>query len=116
MTKTFRQLADITCPVIDADAHVNEPPDLWQTRVPHHLRDRAPKLVHADFGDVWSFDGGKRTWNLGLTATAGLDYTQYVSKPTLAILRYSRKSTVSAAHSCARCRMTCAPHSERSVL
>ena len=36
--------------------------------------------IHADFGDVWSFDGGKRTWNLGLTATAGLDYTQYAPK------------------------------------
>ncbi|MEO5841227.1 MAG: amidohydrolase family protein [Acidimicrobiales bacterium] len=80
MTATFRQLADVTCPVIDADAHVNEPPDLWQSRVAPHLRERAPKLLHADFGDVWSFDGGKRTWNLGLTATAGLDYTQFAPK------------------------------------
>ena len=38
---------------------MNEPPDLWQERVPARLRDRAPKVLHTDDGDVWSFDDGK---------------------------------------------------------
>ncbi|HEV7680406.1 MAG TPA: amidohydrolase family protein [Candidatus Dormibacteraeota bacterium] len=80
MERTFRQFSDLSCPVIDADAHVNEPGDLWETRVPAKWRDRAPKLMHTDHGDVWSFDNGKRTWNLGLTATAGLDFTKYVAE------------------------------------
>src|ERR1700693_5846452 len=67
----FRDLADIDYPIIDSDAHVNEPPDLWQTRVPAKLRDRAPKVEHRDDGDYWSFDDGKRTRPLGFTAVAG---------------------------------------------
>jgi predicted TIM-barrel fold metal-dependent hydrolase len=80
MERIFRQFSDISCPVIDADAHVNEPGDLWQKRVPKKWRDRAPKLVHADSGDMWSFDNGKRTWDLGLTATAGMNVTAYAAK------------------------------------
>lgn len=74
--KTFTSVADIDFPIIDADAHVNEPPDLWATRVPAKWRARAPQLLHTDDGDVWSFDEGKRTWELGLTATAGSSYLQ----------------------------------------
>ena len=70
----FRDIADIDYPIIDADAHVNEPPDLWQDRVPARLRDRAPKVVHTDDGDWWSFDDGKRMRPLGFTAVAGLSY------------------------------------------
>ena len=73
----YVQSTDIDYPIIDADAHVNEPPDLWQSRVPAHLRDRAPRVVRADGGDVWSFDNGKRTWPLGLTATAGDSYLTF---------------------------------------
>ena len=32
----------------DADAHVVEPPNLWQERVPARLRDLAPKVVQKD--------------------------------------------------------------------
>ena len=74
--KTFTSIADIDFPIIDADAHVNEPPDLWSSRVPAKWRARAPQLTHTDHGDVWSFDEGKRMWELGLTATAGLSYLQ----------------------------------------
>jgi hypothetical protein len=73
----FRDIADIDYPIIDADAHVNEPPDLWQDRVPAKLRDRAPKVVHTDDGDWWSFDDGKRTRPLGFTAVAGLSYLDF---------------------------------------
>lgn len=73
----FHTVASIDYPILDADAHVNEPPDTWQTRVPQRLRARAPKVLHTDRGDVWSFDDGKRLRPLGLTATAGLSYLQF---------------------------------------
>jgi predicted TIM-barrel fold metal-dependent hydrolase len=75
--RVFTDVSSIDYPVIDADAHVNEPPDTWSTRVPARLRDRAPKLVRTDDGDVWSFDAGRRTRPVGLTASAGSSYLGY---------------------------------------
>jgi len=77
MSELFSEVASIDYPILDADAHVNEPPDLWQTRVPAHLKARAPKVLRTAEGDVWSFDDGKRLRPLGLTATAGLSYVQF---------------------------------------
>ena len=77
MSELFTEVASIDYPIIDSDAHVNEPPDLWQERVPSRLRNRAPKVMHTDDGDVWSFDDGKKLRPLGLTATAGLSYLQF---------------------------------------
>jgi predicted TIM-barrel fold metal-dependent hydrolase len=73
----FSEVASIDYPILDADAHVNEPPDTWQARVPAKLRERAPKVIHTDQGDLWSFDDGKSVRPVGLTATAGLSYLQY---------------------------------------
>jgi predicted TIM-barrel fold metal-dependent hydrolase len=77
MSEVFGGVASIDYPIIDADAHVNEPPDTWQARVPARLRNRAPKVVRTEKGDVWSFDDGARLRPLGLTATAGLSYPQF---------------------------------------
>jgi len=77
MSELFSEVASIDYPIIDSDAHVNEPPELWQERVPTRLRPRAPKVLHTDDGDVWSFDDGKKLRPLGLTATAGLSYLQF---------------------------------------
>ena len=77
MGRPFLEVASIDYPILDADAHVNEPPDTWQARVPARLRDRAPKVVHTDDGDVWSFDDGKALRPVGLTATAGLSFPQF---------------------------------------
>src|SRR4051794_35565561 len=47
-------------PIIDADQHVTEPPDLWSKRVPKNLQDRAPQAVKMPNGaDAWSFQGGQ---------------------------------------------------------
>ena len=35
-------------PRISADSHMKEPPDLWETRLPAALRDRAPRFAHRD--------------------------------------------------------------------
>ena len=69
MSDIFYDVASIDYPILDADAHVNEPPDLWQSRVPQRLRARAPKVLRTETGDLWSFDDGKRLRPLGLTAT-----------------------------------------------
>jgi len=74
---TFETTSSIDYPIVDADAHVNEPPDLWQDTLPAHLRERGPKVVHTEKGDLWHFDGGRETWPVGLTATAGLSYFQF---------------------------------------
>ena|SRR5436190_15505751 len=50
MTSTF--------PLISADSHINEAPDLWETRLPARLRARGPRLVRKDDGrDVWETEG-----------------------------------------------------------
>jgi predicted TIM-barrel fold metal-dependent hydrolase len=70
--RRFGGVGTVDYPIIDADSHVNEPPELWQERLPADLRDRGPVLVHGSDGDVWHFEGGRSTRALGLTAAAGL--------------------------------------------
>jgi hypothetical protein len=74
MSELFYDAYSIDYPIIDSDAHVNEPPDLWQDRVPAKWKARAPKVLHTEDGDVWSFDEGRDKWPVGLTATAGLSF------------------------------------------
>jgi predicted TIM-barrel fold metal-dependent hydrolase len=77
VTDRFYDFSSIDYPVIDADAHVNEPPDLWQQRVPAKWKERAPVLERSERGEVWVFDAGAERWPVGLTATAGLSFFQY---------------------------------------
>jgi predicted TIM-barrel fold metal-dependent hydrolase len=74
MSELFHQVASIDYPIIDADAHVYEPPGVWQERVPSRLRGRAPRVARTDEGDVWSFDDGDRVRAVGLMAAAGESY------------------------------------------
>ena len=77
MSPLFSDAYSIDYPIIDSDAHVNEPPDLWQERVPAKWKARAPKVLHTEEGDIWSFDEGREKWPMGLTATAGLSFFQF---------------------------------------
>jgi predicted TIM-barrel fold metal-dependent hydrolase len=43
--------------LISADSQVVEPPDLFSSRLPADLRDRAPKLESIDGGSAWVLDG-----------------------------------------------------------
>ncbi len=57
--------------VIDADAHLTEPPDVWTSRVPAKYVDAVPHVARDDQGrDVWVMDG---SWiaTVGATAPAG---------------------------------------------
>jgi predicted TIM-barrel fold metal-dependent hydrolase len=58
--------------LIDADTHVNEPPDLWTSRVPSEFRDRVPRIEHLEKGDAWVMEGVADPINFGLNAAAGV--------------------------------------------
>lgn len=73
----FYDPSSIDYPIVDSDAHVNEPPDLWLERVPAKWRERAPRVEHTEAGDLWLFDGGREKWPVGLTATAGLSFFEF---------------------------------------
>ena len=59
--------------LISADSHVNEPPDLWQTRVAAKFRDRAPRIARLPEGDAWILEGVADPVNFGWNACAGLE-------------------------------------------
>ncbi len=77
MSELFYDFKTIDYPIVDADAHVQEPPDLWQARAPAGLKDRAPRVRRDPSGDVWEFDKGKGVQPLGLTACAGRSYLEF---------------------------------------
>ena len=43
--------------LISSESHIVEPPDVFTSRLPASLRDRAPKLVAHDGGSAWFVDG-----------------------------------------------------------
>lgn len=50
-----RPFADLK--VIDVDAHISEPADLWTSRAPAKYADRVPKVIETPNGLFWSVDG-----------------------------------------------------------
>ena len=58
--------------LISADSHVNEPPDLWTSRVDARFADRAPRIESFDQGDAWVLEGVADPINFGMNACAGL--------------------------------------------
>ena len=38
--------------IVDVDAHVVEPPDVWTSRLPAKYRDVGPRIVYAPGGDI----------------------------------------------------------------
>ncbi len=66
MPDTFHEVGSIDYPIIDADAHVNEPPNLWQDGVPAKWKERAPKLVeHASAATSGSSTAARRPGRSG---------------------------------------------------
>ena len=71
-------IAELGVKLISSDNHVNEPRDLFTSRFPAHLKDKAPRVVEGkDGGEGWSLNGEipKRTY--GLEAMAGFDKKDY---------------------------------------
>jgi len=56
--------------LVSADSHIAEPPDLWTSRLDRKYRDRAPKIIREESGDVFVCEGAllKRD-GIGLLAT-----------------------------------------------
>src|SRR5436189_2488698 len=65
--------------LISGDGHVNEPPDLWTSRVPSGFRDRAPHMKRFERGDAWIIEGAADPINFGMNAVAGLPPDQISS-------------------------------------
>jgi uncharacterized protein len=65
--------------LVSGDSHVNEPPDLWTSRVPAKLRDRAPRMERFERGDAWVIEGAADPINFGMNAVAGLPPEQISS-------------------------------------
>ena len=57
--------------LVDSDSHINEPPDLWTSRLPAKFKDRAPRMEHFEQGDAWVLEGVKDPINFGSNAAAG---------------------------------------------
>jgi predicted TIM-barrel fold metal-dependent hydrolase len=43
--------------IVDVDAHITEPPDLWTRRAPARYAEQVPRVVDVDGVPMWSFDG-----------------------------------------------------------
>ena len=44
-------------PVVDVDAHITEPPDLWTSRLPAKWREHGPRMERIDGRDTWVLPG-----------------------------------------------------------
>lgn len=61
----------MTTLVIDADAHITEPKDVWTSRLPSRLAEQAPRVERDDQGrDVWTMSG-RLLGTVGSNAVAG---------------------------------------------
>lgn len=47
-------------PIVDADAHIDPPYDMWQEYLPSHLKELAPKIEEGDECDWILFEGNRR--------------------------------------------------------
>lgn len=62
--------------LVDADTHINEPPDLWTSRVSSKFKDRVPRQQSFEQGDAWVMEGAPDPINFGLNAAAGLPFDE----------------------------------------
>jgi predicted TIM-barrel fold metal-dependent hydrolase len=61
-------------PVLSADSHVTEPPDVYLSRIDRRFKDRAPHMIRdSRRGDVYVIDGINRPISVTLLSAAGVD-------------------------------------------
>ncbi|MGH9211466.1 MAG: amidohydrolase family protein [Acidimicrobiales bacterium] len=64
--------------IVSADAHILEPPDIWDQWLAASHRERAPRLVKdADGGDAWLVAGATEPDPIGLVATPGMAWDEF---------------------------------------
>ena len=62
----------LTYPIISADSHIPEPPDMYIDHIDPRFRDRAPRLQHVEgVGDMFVIDGMQTPIPMGIVAAAG---------------------------------------------
>ncbi len=61
-----------TLNLVSGDSHINEPPDLWQSRVPAKFKDRAPRMERLEKGDAWIMEGSPAPINFGNNVNGGM--------------------------------------------
>ena len=67
-----------TYDIISADAHILEPPGIWETWLPQGMQEKAPKLVKdVDGGDAWQFAGAPDPDPIGLVSTPGKPFDEF---------------------------------------
>jgi len=75
---TFRLGSPEGYPIIDADTHVTEPPDLWTTRLPKKYLEQAPRVVDGPVGGkAWATPDGRTMSVTILVNTAGQSPTDW---------------------------------------
>ncbi|MCL0101837.1 amidohydrolase [Dehalococcoidia bacterium] len=57
--------------LVSGDGHINEPPELWQERVPDKFKARAPRMERFEQGDGWIFEGVSDPINFGNNINGG---------------------------------------------
>ena len=107
-TRRFRGDHAMTELIIDADAHLTEPPDVWTSRVAAKDLDHVPQVRRSDDGkDEWVLEG-EPFYTIGATATKAVGLNapaSPISRPVASASRQRFRSTqfhpVSAAASSA---------------
>jgi predicted TIM-barrel fold metal-dependent hydrolase len=70
-----------TWPIISADDHLIEPPDLFEGRMPSALAGRAPRIVEDPDGtQAWAYEGARYP-NIGLNAVVGRPRDEWSMEP-----------------------------------
>jgi len=64
--------------LVSADAHILEPPGIWERWLPERFQDQAPQLVEdSEGGSAWRFAGSTEPDPIGLTATPGMPWNEF---------------------------------------
>jgi predicted TIM-barrel fold metal-dependent hydrolase len=66
--------------LFSVDDHIIEPADVWSSRVPVAMRDRAPHVVEEDGRQMWVWEGGTES-TMGLNAVAGKPREAWGAEP-----------------------------------
>jgi predicted TIM-barrel fold metal-dependent hydrolase len=68
----------VTYDLVSADAHILEPPGIWERWLPERFQDAAPQLVEdSEGGSAWLIPGAAEPDPIGLTATPGMAWDQF---------------------------------------
>jgi predicted TIM-barrel fold metal-dependent hydrolase len=75
---TFRMGSADGYPIIDADTHITEPPDLWVGHLPGKYRERGPKVIDGPYGGkAWQAPTGRTIPLTRIINTAGVSPTDW---------------------------------------